>query len=84
MDSMRAFAGPIEKAVVEPAAVAALIEFGADVRHYDVIEEVPSDTPTASDARRRSSAKRGKRTLMSERPVNRHRTRTVRNFLLSD
>ena len=42
MDSMRAFAGPIEKAVVEPAAVAALIEFGADVRHYDVIEEVPS------------------------------------------
>jgi heme-degrading monooxygenase HmoA len=43
MDSIRAFAGPnIEKAVVEPGAVAALIEFDADVRHYDVIEEVLS------------------------------------------
>ena len=43
MDTIRAFAGPkIEKAVVEPGAVAALIEFDADVRHYDVIEEVPS------------------------------------------
>ena len=43
MDSIRAFAGPnIEKAVLEPGAVAALIEFDADVRHYDVIEEVRS------------------------------------------
>ena len=43
MDSIRAFAGPnIEKAVVEPGAVAALIEFDGDVCHYDVIEEVPS------------------------------------------
>ena len=43
MDTIRAFAGPeIEKAVVEPGAVAALIEFDADVRDYDVIEEVPS------------------------------------------
>jgi heme-degrading monooxygenase HmoA len=42
MDSVRAFAGPnIEKAVVEPGAVAVLIEFDAEVRHYDVIEEVP-------------------------------------------
>jgi hypothetical protein len=43
MDSIRAFAGcNIEKAVVEPGAVATLIEFDADVRHYEVIEEVPS------------------------------------------
>jgi heme-degrading monooxygenase HmoA len=42
MDSVRAFAGPnIEKAVVEPGAVAVLIEFDAEVRHYDVIEKVP-------------------------------------------
>ena len=32
----------IEKAVLEPGAVAVLIEFDADVRHYDVIEEVRS------------------------------------------
>jgi hypothetical protein len=43
MDSIRAFAGPnIEKAVLEPGAVAVLIEFDTDVRHYDVIEEVRS------------------------------------------
>jgi hypothetical protein len=43
MGTIRAFAGhEIEKAVVEPDAVAALIEFDANVRHYDVIEEVPS------------------------------------------
>ncbi|SRR6266404_3491313 len=43
MDSIRAFAGPnIEKSVVEPGAVASLIEFDADVRHYEFIEEVPS------------------------------------------
>ena len=34
--------GPnIETAVVEPGAVAALIEFDAEVSHYDVIEEAP-------------------------------------------
>jgi heme-degrading monooxygenase HmoA len=43
MDAIRAFVGPdIGKAVVEPGAVAALVEFDADVGHYEVIEEVPS------------------------------------------
>ena len=41
MDAIRAFAGiDVEKAVVEPDAVAALIEFDGRVRHYDVVEEV--------------------------------------------
>jgi heme-degrading monooxygenase HmoA len=38
--AIRAFAGDgIERAVVEPAAVAALTSFDAAVRHYTVIEE---------------------------------------------
>ena len=42
LDSIRAFAGAdIEKAVVEPEAVAALVEFDAAVRHYEILEEVP-------------------------------------------
>lgn len=41
LDAIRAFAGEdLERAVVEPGAVAALIEFDADVRHYDVLEDV--------------------------------------------
>ena len=41
MDAIRAFAGPDpERAVVEPGAVAALVEFDASVRHYEVIERV--------------------------------------------
>src|SRR5207244_12548361 len=41
LDSIRAFAGAdIGKAVVEPGAAAALVEFDADVRHYEVVEEV--------------------------------------------
>jgi heme-degrading monooxygenase HmoA len=41
MDAIRAFAGmDVEKAVVEPDAVAALIEFDSRVRHYDVVEDV--------------------------------------------
>ena len=41
MDAIRAFAGKdVEKAVVEPDAVAALIEFDSRVRHYDVVEDV--------------------------------------------
>jgi heme-degrading monooxygenase HmoA len=41
LDSIRSFAGPdIERAVVEPDAVAALVEFDARVHHYEVIEEV--------------------------------------------
>jgi len=40
LESIRAFAGSdIERAVVEPAAVAALVEFDARVRHYEVMEE---------------------------------------------
>jgi len=41
MDAIRAFAGKdVEQAVVEPAAVAALIEFDSRVRHYGVVEDV--------------------------------------------
>ena len=39
--AIRAFAGAdIEKAVVEPNAVAALMEFDKTVRHYEVLEEI--------------------------------------------
>jgi heme-degrading monooxygenase HmoA len=39
--SIQGFAGrSIDKAVVEPDAVAALIDFDSDVRHYEVIEEM--------------------------------------------
>jgi heme-degrading monooxygenase HmoA len=39
--AIRAFAGAdIEHAVVEPGAVAALTDFDARVRHYEVIENV--------------------------------------------
>ena len=42
MDAIRAFAGTdVEKAVVEPGAVAALVEFDTTVRHYEALEEVP-------------------------------------------
>jgi heme-degrading monooxygenase HmoA len=41
MDAIRGFAGAdVEKAVVEPGAVAALIEYDSYVRHYETIEEV--------------------------------------------
>jgi heme-degrading monooxygenase HmoA len=41
MDAVRAFAGGnIEAAVVEPGAVAVLLDFDAQVRHYEVVEEV--------------------------------------------
>jgi heme-degrading monooxygenase HmoA len=41
MEAVRAFAGPaVDKAVVEPAAIAALDDFDATVRHYEVLEEV--------------------------------------------
>ena len=37
---MRAFVeADIEHAVVEPAAVAALVEFDAQVRHYELLED---------------------------------------------
>jgi heme-degrading monooxygenase HmoA len=39
--AIEGFAGrDIDRAVVEPGAVAALIDFDATVRHYDVIEAV--------------------------------------------
>src|SRR5262249_49265638 len=40
MDAVRAFAGyDVEKAVVEPQAVAALIDFDRHVEHYLVVED---------------------------------------------
>jgi heme-degrading monooxygenase HmoA len=43
MKAIRAFAGPdVDKAVIEPGAIAALDDFDATVRHYDVLEEVLS------------------------------------------
>jgi heme-degrading monooxygenase HmoA len=43
MDAIRAFAGTdVEKAVVEPGAVAALVGFDTTVQHYEVVEEVVS------------------------------------------
>jgi heme-degrading monooxygenase HmoA len=40
MEAIRAFAGnDVEKAVVEPQAVAALIDFDREVEHYLVAEE---------------------------------------------
>ena len=45
--AIRAFAGgAIERAVVEPGAVAALVDFDPLVRHYEVIEDLPA--PAAS------------------------------------
>jgi heme-degrading monooxygenase HmoA len=39
MDAIRGFAGmEVDKAVVEPGAAAALVEFDERVRHYEVIE----------------------------------------------
>jgi heme-degrading monooxygenase HmoA len=41
MDAIRGFAGAdTEKAVVEPGAIAALVEFDNAVHHYVVIDEV--------------------------------------------
>lgn len=40
LDAIRAFAGvDIERAVVEPGAIAALTDFDDFVRHYDVVED---------------------------------------------
>ena len=42
MDAIRLFAGANpDQAVVEPGAVAALVDYDAEVRHYEVLEEVP-------------------------------------------
>jgi heme-degrading monooxygenase HmoA len=43
LDAIRAFAGEhINQAVVEPGAVAALIDFDDFVRHYEVVEDARS------------------------------------------
>ena len=43
MEAIHGFAhGDVAAAVVEPGAVAALLDFDARVRHYEVIEEVQS------------------------------------------
>jgi heme-degrading monooxygenase HmoA len=40
LDAIRAFAGSeIGEAVVEPAAVAALVDFDRNVRHYEIVED---------------------------------------------
>jgi heme-degrading monooxygenase HmoA len=47
MDAVRAFAGDdVETAVVEPGAVAALIEFDTSVHHYEVVEDVSTPGET--------------------------------------
>jgi heme-degrading monooxygenase HmoA len=41
MDAIRGFAGDdVGKAVVEPEAVAALIDFDSQVQHYEVMEDI--------------------------------------------
>jgi heme-degrading monooxygenase HmoA len=43
IDAIQGFAGSdIAKAVVEPGAVVALLDFDRGVQHYEVIEEAPS------------------------------------------
>lgn len=43
LDAIRGFAGDdIERAVVEPEGVAALVDFDSGVRHYEVLEDVAS------------------------------------------
>jgi len=40
LDAVRGFAGTdVERAIVEPGAVAAIIDFDATVRHYEVLEQ---------------------------------------------
>jgi heme-degrading monooxygenase HmoA len=47
MDAIRSFAGAsVDRAVVEPGAVAALVDFDDLVAHYVVIEEVSHALPT--------------------------------------
>jgi heme-degrading monooxygenase HmoA len=43
LDAVRAFAGDaIDRAVVEPAARAALTDFDAHVEHFEVVDEIPA------------------------------------------
>jgi heme-degrading monooxygenase HmoA len=46
MDVIRSFAGElVDKAVVEPGALAALVDYDSTVTHYVVIEEVSDTSP---------------------------------------
>ena len=41
MDTIRGFAGSdVAKAVVEPEAIAALVDYDRTVQHYEVVEDV--------------------------------------------
>jgi heme-degrading monooxygenase HmoA len=49
IEAIRGFAGSdISNAVVEPGAVAALLDFDASVQHYEVIEEAHARESTAN------------------------------------
>jgi heme-degrading monooxygenase HmoA len=46
MEAVQGFAGgDVAKAVVEPGAVAALVDFDARVQHYEVLEDAPPAAP---------------------------------------
>jgi heme-degrading monooxygenase HmoA len=46
MEAIRAFAGDeVGRAVVEPGAVAALVDFDETVVHYEMVEEVGGPSP---------------------------------------
>jgi heme-degrading monooxygenase HmoA len=47
IDAVGAFAGPeVDKAIIEPGAVAALDDFDDTARHYELIEDVLPPSPT--------------------------------------
>ena len=49
IEAIRGFAGSdISKAIVEPGAVAALLDFDASVQHYEVIEEAHARESTVN------------------------------------
>lgn len=51
MEAIRSFAGAaVDKAVVEPSALAALTDFDENVRHYVVLEESAADSKLAMSA----------------------------------
>jgi heme-degrading monooxygenase HmoA len=51
MDAIRAFAGDdVNKAVVEPAAAAALVDFDRMVQHYEVVQEVSRSSRSGAQA----------------------------------
>ena len=52
IEAIRGFAGDdISKAIVEPAAAAALLDFDASVQHYEVIEEADVSVASAAEPR---------------------------------